>query len=33
MTFWKTADVRGYHVRVYRITRAEWEKLSDEDAG
>jgi ribosomal-protein-alanine N-acetyltransferase len=32
MTFWKMADFRGYHVRVYRITRAEREKLSGEDA-
>lgn len=29
MTFWKTADFRGWHVRVYRITRAEWEKAAD----
>lgn len=33
MTFWKMADFRGWHVRVYRITRAEWEKLPEEDAG
>lgn len=33
MTFWKMADFRGYHLRVYRITRAEWEKLPEEDAG
>jgi [ribosomal protein S5]-alanine N-acetyltransferase len=31
MTFWKMADFRGYPVRVYRITRAVWEKLADED--
>jgi ribosomal-protein-alanine N-acetyltransferase len=31
MTFWKTADHRGYHSRVYRITRAEWERLPDAD--
>lgn len=31
MTFWKMAGVRGYHVRVYRITRAEWEKLAVDD--
>lgn len=28
MTFWKMADFRGYHLRVFRITRAEWEKLT-----
>lgn len=27
MTFWKMADFRAYHVRVYRITREEWERL------
>jgi [ribosomal protein S5]-alanine N-acetyltransferase len=31
MTFWKMADFRGYHVRVYRITRAEWEQLAETD--
>jgi ribosomal-protein-alanine N-acetyltransferase len=29
MTLWKMADFRGFHVRVYRITRAEWERLPD----
>jgi [ribosomal protein S5]-alanine N-acetyltransferase len=27
MRFWKTADFRGHHVRVYRITRDEWDKV------
>lgn len=31
MTLWKMADFRGYHVRVYRVTRAEWEKTVDAD--
>jgi [ribosomal protein S5]-alanine N-acetyltransferase len=25
MAFWKTAEFRAHLVRVYRITRAEWE--------
>lgn len=33
MTVWKMTDFRGYHVRVYRITRAEWMKLAEEDGG
>lgn len=32
MRFWKTAEFRGRHPRVYRITRAEWEKVPDEEA-
>jgi ribosomal-protein-alanine N-acetyltransferase len=31
MTFWKMADFRGYHLRVYRITRAEWEQRAEAD--
>lgn len=29
MTFWKMADFRGFHVRVYRITREAWEQAAD----
>lgn len=28
MTLWKEADFRGFHVRVYRITREEWARLA-----
>ncbi|HEU0013803.1 MAG TPA: GNAT family N-acetyltransferase [Longimicrobium sp.] len=28
MTFWKEADFKEYRVRVYRITRAEWQALA-----
>ncbi|HEX2206437.1 MAG TPA: GNAT family N-acetyltransferase [Longimicrobium sp.] len=31
MTFWKMADFRGYRVRVYRVTRREWEEAGDAD--
>jgi [ribosomal protein S5]-alanine N-acetyltransferase len=29
MTFWKTAEFKSYLPRVYRITRAEWERMRD----
>ena len=32
MTFWKMADFKGYHVRVYRITREEWERAPGPEA-
>lgn len=33
MTFWKTAEFKSYLPRVYRITRAEWERLTAAGAG
>ena len=34
MRFWKTADFRDVHPRVYRITREEWEAwMGSADAG
>ncbi len=33
MTFWKMAEFKGYLPRVYRITREEWERLAEGDAG
>ena len=32
MTFWKMADFRGYRVRVYRVTRREWEESGEGDS-
>jgi ribosomal-protein-alanine N-acetyltransferase len=29
MTIWKMAEFKGYLPRVYRITRAEWERMMD----
>lgn len=31
MTFWKMAEFRTFTVRVYRITRTEWEKRAEAD--
>jgi ribosomal-protein-alanine N-acetyltransferase len=31
LAFWKMADFRGYHLRVYRLDRAEWEKRAEAD--
>ncbi len=33
MTFWKMAEFRTFIVRVYRITREEWERRTGGDAG
>jgi [ribosomal protein S5]-alanine N-acetyltransferase len=33
MTFWKMAAFRVFTVRVYRITREQWERLAGGDAG
>lgn len=33
MTLWKMADYKEYRVRVYRITRLEWERLTSTEHG
>lgn len=31
LAFWKMADFRGYHLRVYRLDRGDWETRKDAD--
>lgn len=32
MRLWKTADYKGFHVRVYHITREEWERRMESES-